>query len=173
MAREPGGGRILAGEGSAYRLVVFDPNGEIVSSFGRPELEPTYRTEAEIAARTEDMVGSLSDAAGGIPESAAEAMRERLRSELKPFFPLTGVAVDRRGRTWVVSTRERDEGTEVDIFSRDGRYLEAVRVRDRALTLAIRGSLMAVMVERKTGTAEGLKGVDVYEIDSGPEGPAP
>ncbi len=56
---------------------------------------------------------------------------------------------DNHDRLWVLTLRDRDEWSCLDVFDGDGGYAGTVRVRDRAHGFDIRGSTLVVLVERQ------------------------
>ena len=104
------------------------------------------------------------------------ANEEFFRSMPKPY--LRGPVVwDDHDRLWVVTTRGRNDGVSyLDVYSSGGEYRGAVRVRHDAQAINIRGSILAVLVDRPAGPedADGYpdRGVDWYDI-GGLELPGP
>mgnify|MGYP006277834825 CR=1 FL=1 len=164
VAGEAGRG-ILVGEGSEYRLTAFDTGGTVLGSLGRRGATSEPRTDREIEERLENLGRNLEAAGAPVSTRVLEQAEGRLRQQEKPLF--AGFTVDDRGRTWVVTTRSTGGESEIDIFDAGGRFVGTHRVRDRALAVRVRGSKMAVLVERRDGELEGLEGVDLYEIRPG------
>lgn len=75
---------------------------------------------------------------------------------------------DDQDRLWVLTNRDRDEWSYLDIYDPDGQYAGTVRVRDRAHGFDILGSTLAVLVERQAGPddADGVpdRAIDWYDI---------
>ena len=116
---------------------------------------------------------------GGSVESAdAAAWLEGLRQRPKSYGARTWF--DTRDRLWVLTHRDRNEWSYLDIFGADGGYAGTVRVRDRALGFDILGHTLAVLVERQVGPADadGIpdRAIDWYDLsrlDIGLERPEP
>ena len=90
------------------------------------------------------------------------------RSMAKPY-PRLPLVWDDRNRLWVVTNRGRtEEVSYLDIYSSDGKYRGAVRVRHDALAIDVRGHTLAVLVDRPVGRedVDGYpdRGVDLYDI---------
>lgn len=75
---------------------------------------------------------------------------------------------DGQDRLWVLTNRDRDEWSYLDIYDRDGQYAGTVRIRDRAHGFDVLGSTLAVLVERQAGPddADGVpdRAIDWYDI---------
>ncbi|MXW10025.1 MAG: hypothetical protein F4Z78_09365 [Gammaproteobacteria bacterium] len=75
--------------------------------------------------------------------------------------------VDDVGRLWVLTNRDREEFSHLDVF-RGPEYLGTVRVRHRGVGFDVLGSTLAVLVERPVGEgdADGLpdRAIDWYDI---------
>ena len=90
------------------------------------------------------------------------------RSMAKPY-PRLPLVWDDRNRLWVVTNRGRADGVSyLDVYSSEGEYRGAVRVRHDAHALDVRGSTLAVLVDRPVGPedVDGYpdRGVDLYDI---------
>ena len=77
---------------------------------------------------------------------------------------------DGQDRLWVLTNRDRDEWSYLDIYDRDGQYAGTVRIRDRAHGFDVLGSTLAVLVERQAGPddADGVpdRAIDWYDISA-------
>lgn len=75
---------------------------------------------------------------------------------------------DGHERLWILTNRDRDEWSYLDIYDQDGEYAGTVRVRDRAEGFDVLGSTLAVLVERRAGPddADGIpdRAIDWYDI---------
>jgi hypothetical protein len=99
---------------------------------------------------------------GSVDSATAAASRETFRS--RPMFYSAHTWFDARDRLWVLTRRDRDEWSYLDIFAADGGYAGTVRVRDRALGFDILGQTLAVLVERQVG-ADDADGIPDREVD--------
>lgn len=157
-----GSGRLIAGQSTEYRIVAFDEAGTVVSTFGRPELEPRYLSEGERAAERQRQAAA-SSRGGPPPAGMREAMEDALE-EPRPYFGPGALALDDSGRLWVITERPADDSTEVDVFARDGEFLGTVMLRDRVRSLAFRGDRAVALVERVAEGVEGVPGIDLYRM---------
>ena len=75
---------------------------------------------------------------------------------------------DGQDRLWVLTNRDRDAWSYLDIYDRDGEFAGTVRVRDRAHGFDVLGSTLAVLVERQAGPADadGVpdRAIDWYDV---------
>ncbi len=156
-------GEWLVGQGSEYRIVVFD-GGRAVESFGRFDLPEQFPTEEQKAAARER--SARAGARFGEPPPGMRALQEEALEEPTDYFGPSAFSLDSEGRLWVITTRSRAGSTEVDIFGVDRRFLQVVSLRDRIQALAFRGSRVAALVERTAGEVEGFSGIDIYELGS-------
>ncbi len=90
------------------------------------------------------------------------------RNTPKPY-PRLPLAFDDHGRLWVVTNRGRNDGVSyLDVYW-GAEYLGAVRVGHDALAIDLRGSTLAVLVDRPVDSedVDGYpdRGVDWYDID--------
>ena len=73
--------------------------------------------------------------------------------------------LDAAGRLGVITARASGDSTEVDVFDGDGAFLGTVTLRDRVRSLAIRGQLLAALVDRVAPEVEGVPGLDLYTLE--------
>lgn len=153
-------GRIVAGQSMEYRIALLDTSGASLASFGR-EFEPVFLSDEERAAERE----RISRAARGArpPPAMGRLMEESLEAP-RPYFGPNAFNLDAEGRLWVISERTRGDSTEVDLFDRDGVYLQTLLLRDRVQALAFRGPRLAALVERMAPDVEGVSGIDVFRL---------
>ena len=101
-----------------------------------------------------------------IDSTSVAASSERFRQ--RPRFYSAHTWFDAHDRLWVLTRRDRDEWSYLDVFDGDGRYAGTVRVRDRAHGFDIRGSTLVVLVERQADpdTPDGIldRAIDWYDI---------
>jgi len=155
---------VLAAQGRRYRIVEFDSTGSVLRTYGRSDLEPTYPTDEDVR-RHEESLKEISKRSGfPMSDAVAKVALEKYWELAKPFFSITAFAVDNRDRLWVIAAGGGANGSSIDLFDDSGRYLQALSVEDEALALAIRGSLVAVLVARQAGAYEDQRGVDIYRI---------
>lgn len=83
---------------------------------------------------------------------------------------------DERGRLWVLTNRDRDEFSYLDIYQ-GPEYVGTVRVRDRAVGFDVLGSTLAVLVDRSVGPDDpdgfpdrAIDWYDISRIDFGERG---
>ncbi|MYG81171.1 MAG: hypothetical protein F4187_05105 [Gemmatimonadetes bacterium] len=75
---------------------------------------------------------------------------------------------DDMGRTWIGTTRDRDESSFFDVFAgEEFEFLGSVRIRDRLVGYDVLGTTLAVLVERPLarGDVVARRGIDWYDID--------
>lgn len=150
-------GLVYAAAGADYRIVAFDTTGRVVSERSRPDLESRLPTEAEVERLRERLRSSRVP----LPDNVIEDAVERFATNPLPF--IAKLDVDPRGRLWVRRVSESDS-TSFDVFAPSGEFVGSVSVRDRALAIAFRDSVVAVFVERTSGAWQGLESVDVYRV---------
>ncbi len=155
-------GRIVMGGGSRYALLAFDTAGADRGSFGRPDLVPEPMSAAELDEMRQRM-GRIFQ--GAVPPGEQRRLLERVAARPRPFFRANALAADAAGRLWVATERGEGSRTYVDVFDASGRLRGTVVLRDRVKKLAVRGALIAALVERRGGDGEGGQGVDVYRVD--------
>lgn len=102
-------------------------------------------------------------------ESAGTFADENFFRNMPKPYPRLPLVWDDRDRLWVVTNRGRTEGvSHLDVYSSDGEYRGAVGVRHDALAINLRGSTLAVLVDRPVGPedVDGYpdRGVDWYDI---------
>jgi hypothetical protein len=155
-------GRLLAVQSTEYRIVAFDDAGAVQESFGRSELGADYLSDEERAAQRQ----RLADASrrGTPPPGMRDRMEDALEAP-RPFFGPGAFALDSVGRLWVITSRETEGSTEVDVFGEGGEFLGTVLVRDRVRALAFDGDRLAALVDRMAADVEGIGGIDLYRID--------
>jgi hypothetical protein len=158
-------GTLLVGDGRAatYRVVAFDSSGTVANVFGRPDLERQYPTPEQTAAARERNRRATANQPGPPPPEFREMMEEALRQP-NPFFGPNAFAMDDEDRLWIATMRNVKDSTAIDVFTGSGELLHTVKVRDRVMGLAFRGSRVAIAVERLAEDVEGFQGVDVYEM---------
>ncbi|NIR45794.1 MAG: hypothetical protein GWN99_15280 [Gemmatimonadetes bacterium] len=156
-------GSLLAARSLEYRIVVFEPDGTVRSSFGRPDLPPRHLDDEERAAERER--SQQAAARGGPPPPGMGGMLEESLEAPQPFFGPDAFALDPRGRLWVITEGGAADSTDVDVFAADGTYLGAVRLPDRVQSLAFRGDRLAALVQRTAEAVEGIAGIDLYSLD--------
>lgn len=152
---------ILTGYGAEYRLRLSKGGQDTVRLFGR-QWTPTTVSVAEQAELAEQEVTSLRTA---YPASDAAALRAAMPPET---IPTTRPAFDRIlmddvGRTWVVAGLANPDSVLVDLFDREGRWLDQLH-QPSALwrgRLAITSNRLVAIAE----DAEGYPLVRVYRIE--------
>jgi hypothetical protein len=153
---------VLAGQSLEYRIVALDSTGALRTSFGRPELEPDYLTREE---KTEEHARRANASArrGPPPQEMTRALDDAL-DEPQPHFGPNAFVLDSAGRLWVVTNRQHEGATEVDVFDLDGAFLDTLTFRDAVTALAFSGSRIAVLVTRTAPEIEGVQGIDLYRL---------
>lgn len=76
-------------------------------------------------------------------------------------------AYDDMGRTWIGTTRDRDESSYFDVFAgEEFEFLGSVRIRDRLIGYDVLGTTLTVLVERPLarGDVVARRGIDWYDI---------
>jgi hypothetical protein len=143
---------------SSREIVRFTAEGEVIEAF----LPPLHVDELPNERDIEEFMGAAF--LGARPSDAAV---QEFRSEPKRYAVRGGrsVTFDDRGRLWVMTQRDRDQSSWLDVY-RAGELLGSVRVRDRILGFDVHDDLLAVLVERRTLTREGLpvRAIDWYEV---------
>ena len=75
---------------------------------------------------------------------------------------------DGHDRLWVLTNRDRDEWSYLDVYDTEGEYAGTVRIRDRAEGFDVLGSTLAALVERRADPddADGIpdRAIDWYDI---------
>ncbi len=126
---------------------------------------PTYVQELPNEREVERYLDGCGPPAPGSfrPPCALDLFRRTPKSYAHP----DRFRVDDRGGLWVLTNRDREEFSYLDVFGRSG-YAGTVRVAHRAVGFDVLGSTLAVLVERPVGEddADGLpdRGIDWYDI---------
>lgn len=153
-------GNVFLGKVDEYRILKLNPERRQVRSFERRDVPVRRFSAQEIDAET----GRIRAAgAAAVPPAAVTRARQMLAGLVKPFFTINGLSEDSRGRLWVVSTRQENGQTEVDVFSPGGQFLGTVKLRGHVKSLAWSGNRVAAVVERGEGE-EQLGVVDFYRL---------
>jgi hypothetical protein len=155
-------GLILAGQSTEYRIVAFDGEGSVRYSTGRPNSDESYLSEEQKAA--ERARRARVSGRRGPPPRELGRMLERTLDAPQPFFEPAAFEIGPAGNLWIITTRQHDDSTEVDMFGPQGAYLTTLALKDRLSDLAFRGSRVAALVSRVAPEVEGVQGIDIYEI---------
>ena len=172
-------GRFSAAAGCTRQLEVeglnagaFSPQGSVVF--------PICQGRLLFFAGRDDPLGTMIKAPGYVLELPSEREVEEylesagifadesfFRNMPKPY-PRLPLVFDDHDRLWVVTNRGRNDGISyLDVYS-DAEYLGAVRVGHDALAIDLRGSTLAVLVDRPVDPedVDGYpdRGVDWYDI---------
>ena len=143
-----------------YRILKLSPQRRVVRWYQRRDVPVRRFSAQEIDAEA----GRIRAAgAAPVPPAAAARARQMLDGLVKPFFTINGLSEDPHGRLWVVSARQENGQTEVDVFSAAGSFLGTVRLRGHVRSLAWNGNRVAAVVERGEGE-ERLGSVDIYRL---------
>ena len=129
---------------------------------GRVIVAPTYTIELPSERDiqyVEELRRNAAQRGGFVPPPPS---RDRPRAYARHLWS------DGQDRLWVLTNRDRDEWSYLDIYDRDGQYAGTVRIRDRAHGFDVLGSTLAVLVERQAGPddADGIpdRAIDWYDI---------
>jgi hypothetical protein len=158
-----GRGRLVMGGGTDYRLFRFTEAGAPAGSFEKEGATPERYSRAERAEIERGMVQVTRGRGGSAQNEALQALFARP----KPFFGANALASDDRGNVWVATSRRTATGSVVDVFRDDGSIVGTVTVRDDVVSMATRGSMLAVLIKRLSGQHEGEFGVDLYRVNGG------
>jgi hypothetical protein len=143
-----------------YRILKLGPERRVIRTYQRRDVPVRRFSAQEIDAEA----GRIRAAGSApVPPAAAARARQMLAGLVKPFFTINGLSEDPEGRLWVVSSRQGNGQTEVDVFSPGGRFLGTIKLRGHVKSLAWRGNRVAAVVERSEGE-EGLGAVDFYRL---------
>ena len=124
-------------------------------------------TDAEVQRHRDRMAELIRITGMKLADDEIEQMVSTFERTPSPRFTPTGLSVDASDRLWVLANMPVDDRTPIDVFPRNGSPFQ-LWVRDRALAVTIRGSAVAVLVERLDGPSRS-KGIDIYRIpDAGP-----
>jgi len=151
-------GIVYAGYGTVYQIQKYAGDGSPVATYGRT-LRPILPSEADVE-RFREQVATMAIAGMEVERGLVEEAVSTFRRTALPFFTPSSLAVDDQRRLWVATTGPAGDSTRIDVFEADHEPMQ-VRVRDRVLAIAIRGSHVAILVERDLG----LKGIDLYEMN--------
>ena len=143
-----------------YRIRKLDQNRRAVRAYERRDV-PVRRFSAQEIDAEAGRIRATGSAP--VPPAAAARARQMLAGLAKPFFTINGLSEDAHGRLWVVSARQENGQTEVDVFSPSGQLLGTVKLRGRVHSLAWKGNRVAAVVERSEGE-ERLGVVDFYRV---------
>lgn len=143
-----------------YRVLKLNPQRRQVRAYERRDV-PIRRFSAQEIDAEAGRIRATGSAP--VPPAAAARARQMLAGLVKPFFTINGLSEDSRGRLWVVSARQDNGQTEVDVFAPGGQFLGTVKLRGHVLSLAWNGDLVAAVVERGEGE-ERLGAVDFYRV---------
>lgn len=143
-----------------YRIFKLSAQRRVVGTYERRDAPVRRFSAQEIDAEA----GRIRAAgAAPVPPAAAARARQLLAGLVKPFFTINGLSEDSHGRLWVVSARQEDGQTDVDVFSAGGQFLGTVKLRGQVRSLAWNGNRVAAIVERSEGE-ERLGAVDLYRV---------
>lgn len=157
---------VLAGSVRRYSIDRLTLAGELVDSFGRPELPPTVMTDAQFAKRRRAALQSAAQQGIAIPPERLGSLIDQQRNEPLPSFGSQGIVPLPTGGAWVITGRGGEEQTEVDEFDATGKYSRTLLLRDRVRAGAVLGNRVAVVVERAEVRAE-LGPIDIYRVEWG------
>lgn len=151
----PGGGMMFVG--CRGHLIFYEHRDD---EFGTLVQAPTYVPELP-SQRDVDEYAALTT--GSIMTFGPSV--EEFRLTRKPYSQAW--MFDERERLWVLTTRDRDEFSYLDIYV-GPEYAGTVRVRDRARGFDVLGSTLAVLVDRPVGPddPDGFpdRAIDWYDI---------
>ena len=155
-------GLIHVGYGTRDQIQSFGSDGSLLGTHGLLDRPPSMPTEAEVQ-RHRDRMGELIRITGmELAEDEIERMVSAFEHTPAPRFIPTGLAVDTCNRLWVLANIPVNDRTHIVVFPRNESPFQ-LWVRDRALAITIRGSSVAVLVER-VGDPSRHKGIDIYRI---------
>lgn len=158
-------GSVVAGNGAEYVLARVDSAGALIATFGRPELPPLVASDEEIRRRQE----RVARAAANMPPAAREAIRKLDRRMLEAPRPHFGgpIATDRHDRLWIITNRNVDDSTAVDLFAcASGTFLGTVMLRDKVMALAPSDDRLFALVRRAGAAYLDQSGIDEYDISA-------
>src|SRR5690606_32331640 len=128
IAIDPTGG-FVAGWSGAYRIAVINVDGDTTMIFGR-EYPLIPVTAGQKQALIDEVVASMTQSGMGVTESQLrEAFDPRAIPDQHPAF--SAVRVDREGRRWVQRSVPDSARVHIDLFDRDGRWLDSLAVPRR------------------------------------------
>lgn len=161
VAAVPGArGNVFLARVDEYRIIKLNQERRQVRSYERRDVPIRRFSAQEIDAEA----GRIRAAgAAPVPPAAAARARQMLAGLVKPFFTIAGLSEDPEGRLWVVSARQENGQTEVDVFAPTGPFLGVVKLRGQVRSLAWNGNRVAAVVERGEGE-ERLGVVDFYRL---------
>ena len=143
-----------------YRILKLNAQRRAVRSYERRDVPVRRFSPQEIDAEA----GRIRAAgAAPVPPAAAAKARQILAGLVKPFFTINGLSEDSQGRLWVVSARQENGQTEVDVFAATGQLLGTVTMRGHVQSLSWNGNRVAAVVERGEGE-ERLGVIDLYRL---------
>lgn len=127
---------------------------------------PSYVDELPNDRDMEDRIGIVE----AVQQTAGITLElEEFRQRPKNWWIGTQSPVyDDMGRTWIGTTRDRDESSFFDVFAgEEFEFLGSVRIRDRLVGYDVLGTTLAVLVERPLarGDVVARRGIDWYDID--------
>lgn len=150
-------------------VVFFCHKHLAVSGTGRADLVaisiPSYVDELPNDRDTEDRIRVLK----AVQQTAGFTFElEDFRQLPKNWWIRTQSPVyDDMGRTWIGTTRDRDESSYLDVFAgKDFDFLGSVRIRDRLIGYDVLGTTLTTLVERPLvqGEVVARRGIDWYDI---------
>jgi hypothetical protein len=119
-------GSFLTGWSGEYLLRVTRTGRDTVALFGRP-FTPARITSAEKRALTDQQIASTRESNGWASEAMLRAAFDpSLVPDTRPAYDM--IAVDGASRRWVRLITTDTTGVTFDLFDRDGRWLDIVRV---------------------------------------------
>jgi hypothetical protein len=119
-------GMFLTGWSGEYLLRVTRTGRDTVALFGRP-FTPSRVTSAEKRALIDQRIASVRESNKWASEAVLRAAFDpSLVPDTRPAYDM--VAVDQAGRRWVRLTTTDTTVVTYDLFDRDGRWLDVVRV---------------------------------------------
>ena len=110
--------RIFLGDAYQYRIFVYNPAGQLITTFGR-DLPPHYMGPQELAVRRAILERSDRGMPGPngeripLPDNARRL--DTLDREITPHFDRDALNVDAYGRLWVIG--RTNDSTTVDVFA--------------------------------------------------------
>lgn len=133
-----------------YRVLIEDRRGSVTNVFGR-DLPPEMPAAADLDRMKRMMPG------------AGPNMLARLAHIPEP--EVIGAPIeDSRGRIWTLTSRVRQDSTEVDVFDPRGTFLGTRRVPGEALAMALRTDELCFIRQYLQGDNEGADGFLCYRI---------
>ena len=156
------GGAMVFPACGGHLIYFLGPDDEAGRLVATPTYVPELPNERDVRFLEELRKDAIQSGGFVLPASAVEEYRRT------PVPYSHYLWFDGRNRLWVLTRRDRDAWSYLDVYDPAGEYAGTVRVRDRGVGFDILGSTLAVLVERQAGPddADGIpdRAIDWYDI---------